>query len=193
MLFSADARPGIADGFITVTFRTWTRAHAKTGGRYRVAGMLIEARVVAQVLSRDITEADARKAGSPDLLALRSRLGDPAPEALVWRIDFRYVGRDDRSERGEIDVLSTIELTSIRNRLTRPDRSGRGRLWTLGTLQLIERYPGVVSTVLAKHARRDRASFKLDVRKLKELGLTESLDIGYRLTARGVAVLRDLS
>jgi hypothetical protein len=34
--------------------------------------------------------------------------------------------------------------------------------------------------------------FKLDVRKLKELGLTESLKIGYRLSPRGIAVLERL-
>jgi hypothetical protein len=31
--------------------------------------------------------------------------------------------------------------------------------------------------------------FKADVRKLKELGLTESLEVGYRLSPRGRAVL----
>ena len=34
--------------------------------------------------------------------------------------------------------------------------------------------------------------FKTDVRKLKELGLTESLEVGYRLSPRGEAVLRAL-
>jgi hypothetical protein len=32
-------------------------------------------------------------------------------------------------------------------------------------------------------------SFKRDVRKLKELGLTESLEVGYRLSPRGAALL----
>jgi Mn-dependent DtxR family transcriptional regulator len=43
---------------------------------------------------------------------------------------------------------------------------------------------------LAKHLGRDRKSFKTDVRKLKELGLTESLEVGYRLSPRGRAWLR---
>ena len=33
------------------------------------------------------------------------------------------------------------------------------------------------------------APFKLDVRKLKNLGLTYSLEVGYRLTPRGAAYL----
>jgi hypothetical protein len=35
--------------------------------------------------------------------------------------------------------------------------------------------------------------FKLRVRKLKELGLTESLEVGYRLSPRGKAVLQHLA
>jgi hypothetical protein len=57
------------------------------------------------------------------------------------------------------------------------------------TLSLIAARPGVVSTVLAEALGRDRPSFKVDVRKLKRLGLTESLEIGYRLSPRGQAFL----
>jgi hypothetical protein len=39
---------------------------------------------------------------------------------------------------------------------------------------------------------RERLPFKADVRKLKALGLTISLDVGYRLSPRGEAVLRRL-
>jgi hypothetical protein len=39
---------------------------------------------------------------------------------------------------------------------------------------------------------RPRLPFKIDVRKLKELGLTESLPIGYRLSPRGAVVLAHL-
>jgi hypothetical protein len=35
----------------------------------------------------------------------------------------------------------------------------------------------------------ERLPFKANVRKLKALGLTESLDIGYRLSPRGEALL----
>jgi hypothetical protein len=35
----------------------------------------------------------------------------------------------------------------------------------------------------------ERAPFKLDVRKLKRLGLTESLEVGYRLSPRGRAFI----
>jgi hypothetical protein len=42
---------------------------------------------------------------------------------------------------------------------------------------------------LADACGRERLDFKLDVRKLKALGLTESLSVGYRLSPRGAAYL----
>jgi hypothetical protein len=42
---------------------------------------------------------------------------------------------------------------------------------------------------LADDFGAEKADFKLDVRKLKGLGLTESLKVGYRLSPRGAVVL----
>jgi hypothetical protein len=185
MLFTADAWPGIADGSITVTFRGWKRAQAKQGGRYRVAGMLIEATDVRQVRRDDITDDDARRAGATDRGTLLTRLGDAEP---VWRIDFVLVGQDDRIERRESTDHECI--AGVLSTLQRLDRTAP---WTAATLELIERCPAIVSTTLAGEMGMDRVVFKQKVRKLKELGLTESLEIGYRLSARGRAVLRELN
>jgi hypothetical protein len=38
----------------------------------------------------------------------------------------------------------------------------------------------------------ERDAFKRDVRELKELGLTESLEVGYRIAPRGRTVLKHL-
>ena len=46
-----------------------------------------------------------------------------------------------------------------------------------------------MSTVLADEAGQERFSFKTRVRRLKALGLTESLPVGYRLSPRGRAFL----
>jgi len=184
MLFSADSWPGIADGSITVTFRAWQRPQAKVGGRYRIAGMLIEVTALRQVAIAEITAEDAATAGAAGVDALVARLGTADP---VWRVDFVYVGPDDRiAKRND---TSADDLSRVIASLTRLDRNGP---WTRTTLRLIDRYPGIVSTKLAEHAGQERPAFKLNVRKLKELGLTESLDVGYRLSPRGEAVLRAL-
>ncbi len=65
--------------------------------------------------------------------------------------------------------------------------------WTRATLDLIASRPGEVSTELAGEFGVPRDLFKRRVRRLKELGLTESLKVGYRLSPRGRAVLERAS
>ena len=189
MLFSASAWPGLADGSITVTFRTWAKPQAKVGGRYRVAGMLLEATDVRQVPAGSLTDDDAVAAGEANRAALLARLRHPRPATAVWRVGLRYVGIDDRIERRAVDTLTDDDIAALRSRLERLDR-GAGGPWTRTTLQLIEKYPGVVSTALARHTGQERPDFKINVRKLKEMGLTESLQVGYQLSPRGQALLR---
>ena len=64
--------------------------------------------------------------------------------------------------------------------------------WTRSTLRQIQRLPGVVSTELAAEAGQERAAYKLRVRRLKALGLTESLERGYRLSPRGAGLSRSI-
>ena len=189
MLFSASAWPGLADGSITVTFRAWTKPQAKVGGRYRVAGMLLEATAVGEVAVSKLTEDHAIAAGEADLTTLLKRLKQPAPDSSVWRVDLRYIGIDDRIERRAIDELTDDDIAALRSRLDRLDRVA-STPWTRTTLRLIEKYPAVVSTELAALTGQERPDFKLNVRKLKEMGLTESLQVGYQLSPRGVALLR---
>jgi hypothetical protein len=59
-------------------------------------------------------------------------------------------------------------------------------------LRAIGAHEGERAVELAARFGRDKLPFKLDVRKLKELGLTESLRPGYRLSPRGRAVLAAL-
>ena len=61
--------------------------------------------------------------------------------------------------------------------------------WTGAVLALIADRPGIVSTVLAEAMGWERQDFKLHVRRLKQLGLTLSLDVGYRLSPRGESYL----
>ena len=57
-------------------------------------------------------------------------------------------------------------------------------------LELIRDNPGTLAADLAARQGCERLPFKADVRKLKALGLTESLRVGYRLSPRGQAVLQ---
>jgi hypothetical protein len=53
--------------------------------------------------------------------------------------------------------------------------------------------PATYSGLLANYLGISQAEFKPWVRKLKALGLTESLEVGYRLSPRGEKVLGAVS
>ncbi len=86
--------------------------------------------------------------------------------------------------------LTDKQLADIDKRLERMDVSSKQGPWTRKTLQLIAEQPGVVSTVLARQMQRERYEFKGLVRKLKDIGLTYALDVGYCLSPRGRAYLK---
>ena len=65
-----------------------------------------------------------------------------------------------------------------------PTDPGRGQV-----LRLIAERPGVRAPDLAASLGRETLPFKRDVRKLKELGLTVSLEVGYEISPRGRAYL----
>ena len=81
---------------------------------------------------------------------------------------------------------------SVLQRLTQLDARAAEGPWALGTLELIDEHPGLRAADLCRLAGQDKDQFKLNVRKLKTLGLTESLEIGYRLSPRGAAFVRTL-
>jgi hypothetical protein len=80
----------------------------------------------------------------------------------------------------------------VLRRLRRLDAASRHGPWTRAVLELISDHPGRRAPDLAASRGRETRPFKADVRKLKELGLTESLAVGYQLSPRGQAVLAHL-
>lgn len=80
-------------------------------------------------------------------------------------------------------------MATIDARLERLDRASSHGPWTMATLELIGRRPRTRAPDLAEEMGRERDPFKIDVRKLKNLGLTQSFDVGYALSPRGVVYL----
>jgi len=187
VLFEARFRAGIADGSISLTFRRWSRAQVVTGRRYRTAAGMIRVGTVTIVDPRTIGELEARRAGYPSVAALLDGLNG-APDLPVYRIGFDPVaGPDPRDELAADAELSEDDVAEIDRRLDRFDRASSHGAWTQAALAAIAARPAVRAADLAASLGRERASFKLDVRKLKALGLTLSLEVGYRLSARGKA------
>jgi hypothetical protein len=134
----------------------------------------------------DITPEDVRRTGmSTD--ELRSSI---AGEGTLLRIELHLAGDDPRIALRK-RLPEHAELEAIVARLGRIDAAS-STPWATRYLQLIADQPGIVSRVLAPQAGAEVPPFKRRVRQLKELGLTESLEVGYRLSPRGRAVLERL-
>ena len=190
MLFEARFWPLIASGELTLTFRRWKRRQVVAGNRYRTPVGFIEVSAVDVVDPGDITDDEARGSGYDSADGVRSALrGDPALE--TYRIAFTFVGGPDpRAELAASDALSDAERADLDKRLDRMDKASPHGPWTRSTLQLIAARPATRAGDLAEAVGRERLPFKADVRKLKNLGLTESLRVGYRLSPRGRAYLQ---
>jgi hypothetical protein len=186
MLFTHGDMQRIAAREITVAFRRWRRPTVKAGGllRTRVGVLAIES--VDPVEPERVTDADARRAGRPDRATLLAGL---RREGRLYRIAFHVAGPDPRIALRERGDLSVEERAELDGRLARLDAASRHGPWTAHVLQLIADRPATRAADLAAELGREKAPFKADVRKLKELGLTESLQLGYRLSPRGRAYL----
>lgn len=120
------------------------------------------------------------------------RLGEDA-ERKLYRIRLRLAGPDQRKVLRDNTKLNKQEIAAIRQKLDRLDAASHHGPWTERVLKIIAERPQVLALDLANSLKLERAWFKAQVRKLKELGLTESLRPGYRLSPRGEAVLARLA
>jgi len=193
VLFPKRVWEGLADGSVTLAFRYWKRPTVKSGGTQMTPVGVMRIEGVERVGMRSITLADARAAGYDSRAALVNDLARYRTSGTaLYRIAFRFAGEDPRRALREDDHVGDPELQQIRGRLARLDRSSRHGPWTRAVLELIRDNPETLAADLAKRRGRETLHFKADVRKLKTLGLTESLRVGYRLSPRGRAVLRRL-
>ena len=192
VLFPQRFWAGLADGSVTVTFRRWSAPRAKVGARHRTPAGVLEVLAVDRVAVAAIDDADARRAGFTDRAALLADLGGRRGRpAVAGRAPPRGPGSPPAAAGDRPLEPSGAGRAAPAARTTRPGQPTRS---------LDRGHP-------PPHRRSSPRSwrptwpgrwaangwpFKADVRKLKELGLTESLTVGYRLSPRGRAVLDDL-
>ena len=191
MLLKRQTLEGIAEGRITLAFRRWKRPTVRAGGELRTSIGVLAIDAVDAIGEADITESDADSAGHPSRAALIAELNRRSGGSL-YRVALHLAGDDPRAALREQGALDDEDVAAIGARLARFDRASRHGPWTETVLRLIEASPGVRAPDLAASLGRETQPFKRDVRKLKELGLTESLKVGYRLSPRGRAWLATL-
>lgn len=188
MLIPNAVAQGIADGRVTHVYRRWDTPRVKAGGRQTTRFGVIAIDGVSEVADLDaITEADALAAGERDLAALVRWLMK-RPDGRIFEITLHFGGEDPRLAL-RARAPDTAELGQIDQALQKLDAAKVSGPWTRFILSWIRDNPAVVSKELATLLERDLQPMKVDIRKLKALGLTISLDVGYRLSPRGEAYL----
>jgi hypothetical protein len=195
VLFKQTFKALIRDGSVTMTFRAWKAAKVVVGNSYRLGpDDAIVVKAVDEVTVGSITAEQARRSGFANvdellLMLRRSAKSRLTSRSKVFRIAFCHEQQvDPRAERREDTSASALE--EVEARLERMDRLSRRGPWTNGALQLIAKHPKVAASKLALRMQRETRAFKADIRKLKELGLTVSHEVGYSLSPRGRALLR---
>jgi hypothetical protein len=187
MLFNLRALDGIKAGQIDLAFRRWKRPTVKAGGTLRTRIGVLAIDRVEPTSERRITREDVRRAG---FSSRRELLASLRPEGRLHRIELHRLGDDPRVALRRKTRIGAAERAELDERLARMDRA-REAPWTRRVLELIAERPETLAADLAASLGMDKAPFKRDVRKLKELGLTESMPVGYRLSPRGRVYLRD--
>lgn len=188
MLLKQATLDGIKRGDITLAFRRWQRPTVKAGTGLRTAIGVVRIGAVEVVDEAKLSEIDAHAAGYADHAALVADLRAGADRTL-YRISFGGVEIDARLTLREAE-LSDADWHALAARFAKWDSTSPGYFTSI--LRLIGQNPEVAATTLAERLGVEKLKFKQDVRKLKELGLTESLDIGYRLSPRGAVALEKL-
>ncbi len=189
MLIKHDVLAAIRQGTIDLQFRRWRRPTVKAGGTLHTAVGLLEILSVDAVRLDDVTPAEARRAGFRDVAALSAWL-DTTRSGTLYRIRVRYAGRDPRIALRQQADLDPHQLEAIARKLDAMDARSTIGPWTRTAMELIARHPGRLAEELAHEMGLDKHPFKARIRKLKALGLTESLPVGYRLSPRGERVHR---
>jgi hypothetical protein len=177
---------GVADGSVTLAFRRWRRQDVQPGQVFTTAAGMVRVGAVTVVAEEQITDDEARLAGWPDAERLHRRL---ATQGEIYRVELSYAGPDPRIALRESAELSAADIAGLDRRLDRLDRAAAHGPWTLHYLELIRAHPQRRAPDLAAMVGRETAPFKIDVRKLKNLGLTLSFPVGYEVSPRGLAYL----
>jgi hypothetical protein len=187
MLIRGDVLRKIRDGCVTLAFRRWRRPSVRSGGTLLTSIGQLQMGSVSQVSERGLTEDDARRAGYRSLDALLDEL-NRSREGVIYRIEFTGLEPDPRVALREA-LPDDADLNTLLAQLQQLDARSTVGPWTTTTLSLLGTKPGVLAEILACQVGMEKRAFKSRVRKLKALGLTISLEKGYRLSPRGHAVL----
>lgn len=183
MLFKEVHLHGIKSGVVSLAFRKWEKAAIKKGTLLKTAIGLVEIVDLSTISENKITSQDALKAGfeSKEQLLKSLRQND---EAYIYKIKVRFHSADPRIELREQNLTDEI-FVELKEKLARLDKYSTNRFWTKSILLTIKDNPQLHAVGIAQITGFEKEWLKLNIRKLKNLGLTISHKVGYELSPLG--------
>ena len=182
---------GIKSGAITLAFRKWQKVSVKSGSLLHTSVGLLEIGRIEAVSENDITDKDAVKAVSTDKSQLL-RSFTRNSTGTIFKISVRYHSADPRIELREQTALSEQQFEDMKGKLECLDRGSKQGYWTEKILLTIKDNPNLHALGIARLTGFEKEWLKLNIRKLKNLGLTISHNVGYELSPLGNEYLNKL-
>lgn len=175
---------GIKSGKITLAFRKWQKASVKIGSLLHTSIGLVEIRKIEAVNENDITDKDALNAGFTDKKQLLKSFTHNST-GTIFKISVSYHSADPRIKLREQTQLSEQQFADLKKKLERLDNYSKHGHWTRKILLTIKDNPNLHAIGIAKLTGFEKEWLKLNIRKLKNLGLTISHNVGYELSPLG--------
>ncbi|MGE0590317.1 MAG: hypothetical protein AB7O48_17180 [Cyclobacteriaceae bacterium] len=191
MLFKQTQLAGIRSGKITLAFRKWKKPTVKSGTLLKTAIGQVEIKEVKPWSLARITSRDATLAGYETKELLLETLSQ-IEKGEVYRIKLRYHSPDPRIALRKQSTLTADEVSILKSKLDRLDKNSLEGPWTIRVLTAIVNHKGLRAEDLARKLGYEKMWLKTNVRKLKNLGLTISLEVGYEISSLGKVLLKEL-
>lgn len=188
MLFKQQYLEGIKAGEISLAFRKWQKSSVKQGSLIHTSIGLIIIQKIDQIKADQITDKQARLAGFSDKNQLLESF--PAKDGIIFKISLRYHSEDPRIALREQTDLSEEQFIKLKNKLEKLDKHSRKGPWTNKILLAIKEHPNLHAVGISALTGFEKEWLKLNIRKLKNAGLTISHTVGYELSPLGKQLIR---
>lgn len=191
MLIKSVHLHGIKSGTIKLAFRRWEKPRVKEGTLLKTFIGLVKVRRITRIEEGQITKKDIRDAGFENLEQLLYSL-QQSDGGNLYKIALRYHTEDPRIKVREQKTLTDSAYAELKNTLVRLDKNSRQGMWTKKVLLAIQKNPHLKAVEVAKLTGFEKQWLKLNIRKLKNLGLTISHEVGYELSPLGKTFVKKL-
>jgi len=188
MLFKSRFLKLIADGEVRIAFRKWTKPTIKQGGTLLTPVGKLRIQSLKIIEESRITKTKLYAAGYESMHELAKEL-EFKSAGQIYEIHFELEA-DPRIKLRKKKEISEAEFAELSAKLQRLDRSDKAPNWTRRILEEVKSQPGQQAAAYAAVLGYEKEWFKLNIRKLKNLGLTISLPNGYEISPRGHEYLR---